>query len=291
MKSKVLRTLAIFLAAIFLLAPSPSPVLACTLWSAAGTRVDGGGTILVKNRDWKPDHIQRLSLVSGSGYKYLALVAEGNDAPGAKAGVNEFGLAVVSASPPAYLERDKTLKRTPRLIRKILSQCRSVDEALKLGSDFWGPQFLMIADKREIAFLEIGINGEYQVERSKDGVLEHTNHYLIPQLILLNPEKLGTSSVKRLESIQSLLQQEAPFQLQDFIAFSHRQDQGPDNSIWRTGSKPDGARTMASWIVSQAGSRDSVLFLRMSNPGKPVKEYDFKLADIFSGTVDIREVE
>ena len=30
--------------------------LACTLWAAAGDKVDGGGTLIVKNRDRVPDH-------------------------------------------------------------------------------------------------------------------------------------------------------------------------------------------------------------------------------------------
>jgi isopenicillin-N N-acyltransferase like protein len=285
---KILRFLTLYFVCFVFLSPQ---AYACTLWSVGGDHAADGGTLIAKNRDWWPDHAQKLTMVTGSGYRYLVLAAEGNDSPGAKGGVNEHGLTVITASPPSYLEKDKTLKWTVGLTRKILSKCRTVEEALALGAEFWGPQFLMLADKEEIVYVEIGLNGEYRVERSRNGTLAHTNHYLSLDMVDLNREKPGISSSKRLQAIESLLQSSGKFNFDDFMSFSYRQDQGPDNSIWRTGSRPEGVRTLATFIVSQPKGEDAVLFIRMNSPGKPMQEYRFKLRDVFAGKVDLSKVE
>ena len=120
----------------------PSPfVLACTLWSAAGQRAMGGGTLLAKNRDWAPDHQQYLErLVSQDGaYPSIGLVVRGNDSPGIKAGVNRHGLTVVSASPPRFLQKNKELQREQGLVRKLLSGCKTVREALSIARGLLAP--------------------------------------------------------------------------------------------------------------------------------------------------------
>lgn len=269
----------------------PEAAGACTLWGAAGAFVQDGGTLLVKNRDWRPDHRQKLELVSGSGILYLALVAEGNQSGGAKAGVNAQGLSVVSASPPAYLEHDKTLPRTRGLIRKMLSRCRSVEEALAMSHDLVGPQFLLLADKQEIACVEIGLDGQYRVERSRNGTLAHTNHYGSPDLTGLNRDRIGASSQQRRQAIEADLSVGGPFSPEDFQRFSLQQDAGPDNSIWRTGSRPDGTRTLATWMVGQPEQGEAFLFLRLNNPGEECREYRWSLADLFSGKIDLSAVK
>ena len=76
-----------------------SPCQACTLWGAAGTSIEGGGTLVAKNRDWAPDHFQELAVLQpAAGYWALALKAIGGEEPGVKAGVNDKGLVIVSAT-------------------------------------------------------------------------------------------------------------------------------------------------------------------------------------------------
>ena len=75
-----------------------APVEACTLFAANGSVVDDGGTLIVKNRDWEPNQHQVIKFVpSKDGYSYFGLYAEGT-AAGMKAGINEKGLTVVSAT-------------------------------------------------------------------------------------------------------------------------------------------------------------------------------------------------
>ncbi|HOS76345.1 MAG TPA: carcinine hydrolase/isopenicillin-N N-acyltransferase family protein [Verrucomicrobiota bacterium] len=81
---------------LFLGGISCASVHACTLWGAAGVDA-GGGTIISKNRDWKPDHVQVLKMQRPTnGYAYFGLYAEGDDAPGIKEGINEKGLTVLA---------------------------------------------------------------------------------------------------------------------------------------------------------------------------------------------------
>lgn len=267
-------------------------VPACTLWSAAGESVIGGGTLLAKNRDWVPNHQQQLELspIRATGYRYLGLVATGNDMPGLKAGVNSKGLVVVNASPPSYLERDKSIRRAPGIGRKILSECKTVKEALSHHEWFIGPQFIMLADANEIAIIELGLDG-LRVQSTKSGVFSHTNHYLEPELVALNRDKPGVSSVKRLEKIQQFLAAGEKFDLSNFAQISTSTDGGPDNSLWRTGSKPTSTRTLATWIVYNLPSGEALLYLKMANPGKEIKEYRFNLKDVFSGKANISGVE
>ena len=73
------------------------PVLACTLFAAVGPeRVQGGGTLIAKNRDWRPQP-QELRLVTKGTYRYYGIFAgdEGKRKQ-LKGGVNEKGLAVFS---------------------------------------------------------------------------------------------------------------------------------------------------------------------------------------------------
>jgi hypothetical protein len=83
----------------------------CTLWAAVGEATRGGGSLVVKNRDWRPDHRQEIKRVTPKqGFRYFGLFATGNDEPGLKAGVNEKGLVVVSATAPYWRRELKAIR-------------------------------------------------------------------------------------------------------------------------------------------------------------------------------------
>ncbi len=264
----------------------------CTLWAIAGDSVVGEGTILVKNRDWTPNHQQKMELITPpEGYRYLGLIAMGKDMPGLKGGVNEEGLVVVTASAPSYLEQQNNLYPVKGVIQKILKNCRNVREAIKQEDWFIGPRFIMMADAKEIACVEVGLNGKFKIQSTTSGNLSHTNHYLESDFIALNPEKPYVSSQERQRQIQQFLSTKQNFDLHDFIKVSRSEEGGPDNSIWRRGSTARSSRTLATWIVHQPVSRNTILFLRMANPGKEIKEYHYTIKDLFSGKVDLKKVE
>jgi isopenicillin-N N-acyltransferase-like protein len=259
-----------------------SPLWACTLWSAAGETVQGGGTLIVKNRDWEPDHTQELRLIQPQqGLAYLALIVVDGDAPGTKAGINEKGLVVVSAS-AGTIPRAERLKMpaTKSLLVKLLSGCSSVDEALTRADLFLGPQFLMLADRRRIAVVEIAPEGRYRIRVIENGSLAHTNHYLEPELLDTN-RSIGVSSLARLTRITALLKEAESFSAEDFIRFSNDRHDGPDNSIWRTGKTPRATRTLAAWMVALPPSGDPQLYLKIVNPGQLELIYRLNVTTVF----------
>jgi len=118
---------------VFSLQPSD----ACTLWGAAGNAVYGGGVLITKNRDWTPDHRQQLNIVRPKeGYASVVLVAAGGAEPGTKAGVNEKGLVIVTATvnqvPTAERQR---VDQKKGLMSHLLARCASVEDVLSDSVD------------------------------------------------------------------------------------------------------------------------------------------------------------
>lgn len=272
-----IRPLALW--ALLLLAP---PALACTLWGAAGDDASGG-TLIAKNRDWAPDHRQYLRLVRPrSGLAYLGLFAEGNAHPGLKAGSNEKGLTIVSASSavPEKLRSSRPEKRA--VLARVLAGYTSVDavmaDADNLFAGSW-PDNLLIADGHKMLLVEIGQEDRFSMKLADQGVLTHTNHFLDPALPEYTRFKPGRSSLTRLARITSLLA-DAPRPLteQQFAAMSRDQHDGPANSLWRTA--PTGA-TLASWIVTTSPEGKTRLRLIIANPGEAEQHYEQDLDTAF----------
>lgn len=283
MSIRTLKVLVLLLAGLGLLMPQAH---ACTIWAAAGNRVEGGGTLIVKNRDWTPDHQQFLRLQKpAKGYRYVELNTVGNQHPGVKAGINEHGLVVVNASAPSIYERPENYIGRQGTA-SVLRNYRTVQEALeKLSAGEWagGPSFLLLADAQETAVIEFGLNGTSRNESTGSGVVYHTNHYLDEDLRYLNPYRAG-SSYRRAEHIRTRLASKEAFSTQDFI------DESKDPTIWYAGKTPQSSGTLSTWIVSQSPDREPRLYLRMGNPGQPVKEYEFLVRDLFDGKVDLSQV-
>jgi hypothetical protein len=274
------------LALPLLLAGSSASLNACTLWAAAGEDASGG-TIISKNRDWKPDHTQVLKLHRDrKGYAYFGLYAEGNNDPGLKEGVNERGLTVVSATVGAVPKATREAESGKgKLSGALLAGYASCDEVLADQKKLFAnrrPTFLMMADRRKILMLEVGLRGRYDVKVIESGAYAHSNHYLEPSLAEFNL-RIGTSSAARLVRISHLLATSPkPFDTASFAAMSKDQHDGPDNSLWRTGQ---GSRTLSSWIVETAAQGAPKLRVVMENPGKPEQTQTFILDEQFWETM------
>ena len=278
-----------FLCAATIVAFFSLPFLAeaCTLWAGAGESIVGGGTIISKNRDWLPDHQQQLRLIVQGGYRFISLYAVGNDASGTKAGVNEKGLVVVSASPPSYLEKPENYTGKTS-VRNLLTRYDSVEAAINaLEREKWvcGPEYLVLSDGKEIACIEFGLNGSYDIiSRVSSGTVFHTNHYLSQNLVSLNQGKYSNSQ-SRYNRIKGFLESKDRFNVEDFQQYS------VDPVLWREGTTPFSTRTLSSWIIRQLPSGVGTLYLKMANPGKPIKEYQFALRDLFDGKVELSHIE
>jgi hypothetical protein len=274
------------LALPLLLAGSSASLKACTLWAAAGEDASGG-TIISKNRDWKPDHTQVLKMHRDRKvYAYFGLYAQGNDEPGLKEGVNERGLTVVTATAGTIPKATRDAQPGKgSLSGALLAGYASCDEVLADQKKVFAnrrPTFLMMADRRKILMLEVGLKGRYAVKVIESGAFAHSNHYLEPALAEFNLT-IGASSAARLERISHLLASSPkPFDTAAFAAMSKDQHDGPNNSLWRTGK---GSCTLSSWIVETPAQGAAKLRVVMANPGKPEQTQTFVLDEQFWKTM------
>lgn len=257
---------------------------ACTLWGAVVTNAPGG-TFLSKNREWKPDHAQELRLQRPEkGYAYFGLFAIGGTEPGIKAGVNEKGLTVVTASAsciPAAKKGSQPGKYG--VISRLLSGCASCDEVLTKKDAIFSQarsMFVMISDREKILVAEIGLEGKYTVKAVDHGFAVHTNHFLEPELAAFNLAESAGSAVRLKRITQLLGAPGQPCTAEASVAFSRDRYDGPDNSLWRTGNGKS-TRTLASWIVETPAAGAPKLRVVLANPGRQEETHTFVLDQVF----------
>ena len=263
-----------------------APVEACTLFAANGSVVDDGGTLIVKNRDWEPNQHQVIKFVpSKDGYSYVGLYAEG-PAAGMKAGINEKGLTVVSATAGSIPSKErKNMPNKAGSLTKLLKECASVEEALTRTDLFLGPKILMLADKKSVATIEIGPEGKFSIDQKENDYICHTNHYVMEDMADFNKE-IGESSQKRYDRICHLLDEGVmPYTLDEFLTFSNDQNDGQDNSIFRLGSSPVKTRTMAVWAVKLPLEGSPEVYIRILNPNENEKTARIIADDFFASQV------
>lgn len=98
----ILKKTAAAALAFFLLALAPAS--ACTLFGAQGSEVEGGGTLLVKNRDWHPQY-QEMRYEEGPRYRFYGIFGGSSGKMFLRGGVNEAGLAVFQQLPAPFPKR------------------------------------------------------------------------------------------------------------------------------------------------------------------------------------------
>jgi len=280
LKNKTAKFVATLIILLLLVAEAAE---SCTLWAATGSATSGNITILAKNRDWKPTQKHYLRKVTPTqGYSYVGLFAVDENGSGLKAGVNEKGLAVVTATVSVVAkDKRKTKDKDALSSHKILTSFSSVDEVLANLDRFKRVSFYMIADKEKIAVVEVAPGGKNTVRVVDDGFIAQTNHYISPKMQRYNI-KIPSSSKTRYERIISLLQAKAGnLTMEDFVAFSNDQSAGPYESIFRTGSSPKRSQTVAQWIIAIPKGDSPRLYVTMKDPGKPFRAFSGALEPTF----------
>lgn len=266
-------------------------VNACTLWGVTGDTVKDGGTLIAKNFDYNPSFSTRLEFViPNHGYKYLADVLYGSDIhPSVQGGINEKGLVVTSAATQII---KSTLPPGGKLgfNERILRDYDSVDSFLadtEMLNDYTSG-FHMIADKYKIVMIEIAPEGQNNIQIVDNGPLYHTNEYCTPSLMTYN-EIPSKSSQVRYARIQDLMTtHNGYFTLDDFIAISEDQNDGPYDSLWRTGNEFE--RTLATWIVHLPADRAPVVYIKTANTGEEIKSTRLTLHKKFWDEQPIGEI-
>jgi isopenicillin-N N-acyltransferase-like protein len=156
----------------------------CTTWAAVGSATADGEPLLVKNRDYRPEHLPLQIFVIASptvGYRYIYGSSAGS--PGVfNSGMNEKGLAVadthvcstdIGPGLPDY-----------SLMMHILEEHDTVPSALDYLSSVpkMGRNNLILADAGgDLAVVELGYHRLAVVEAQND-ILVNTNHFVSPSL-------------------------------------------------------------------------------------------------------------
>lgn len=269
-----------------------TPVDACTGFAAAGSMVTGGGTLIGKNRDESPQNDSVWSVVpGGKNFRYIALKDESGEV---KAGTNEYGLSVVSLSAPEGKHLKGPRNSPDKLRVHLLTRFKTLEDVLaRKHALFWNlaPDFLLISDRKMVAYVEIAPDSNFAVQtrtgqvdpisgQEDDGVIFHTNHYLTPKFLHFNLARnsagqlawADNSSLSRYARIRCLMLfcNHGPFALQDFIDFSLDRSCGPNDSIWRVDDQEsdpaDRQCTLATWIAQTPETGPPTIFVRIANP-------------------------
>lgn len=282
MSCMILRVIAVlFYICLIVLGLAVEQGRACTIWAAAGDVVDGGGTLLAKNRD----NLSHLSTAlrfyfPEKGYRSLGIYDVEADWY-VVAGINERGLALTNASPNS-ISRVKRLVAKEDLTAKLLAQYESVDDLLRDTTIFSEshPAIYLAADSRKIASFEVAPGGMVAVSERIEGTLAFTNHYTGSGVVGAN-EKSIKSSENRLGIIRKMLSScPEPFTLDHFIDFSN--DGGSNGKgVWREGTQGSRIRTLAGWAVRIPQIGPAELYVKTVNYGEEGRVIRLVIDDTF----------
>jgi isopenicillin-N N-acyltransferase like protein len=162
----------------------PEPGQGCTAWAASGDFTWDGAPLLVKNRDYRPDHWQLQYLAHArpaEGYTYSYITSAGS--PGVfSSGMNEKGLAVADTH-VAATDMGGGLACYSAMM-KLLERFSRVPEALECLQSIphLGSATIVLADTDgEMAVFEAG-HRQKGIVQAVDGYVVTTNHYNSPEL-------------------------------------------------------------------------------------------------------------
>lgn len=190
----------------------PTSGQGCTAWAASGDFTLDGMPLLVKNRDYRPDHWQLQCLAHArpeKGYAYAYLTSAGS--PGVfSSGMNEKGLAVADTH-VVTTDMGSGLACYSAMMR-LLERFSEVGEALDYlrTLPLLGSTTIVIADARcDMAVFEAG-HRQQGIVRAEDGYVVTTNHYNSPELrenwLDNSPEHLKGNTHSRLAVVREALE-------------------------------------------------------------------------------------
>jgi predicted choloylglycine hydrolase len=183
----------------------------CTTWAAAGAATRDGAPILVKNRDYRPDHQQLQCLARikpATGHAYLCLTSAGS--PGVfSSGINEAGLAVADTHVVSKDIGPGVARYS--LMMQILEKFSTTPEAtgyIKTVPHF-GDGTLVLADAHgKLAAVELAHSVQAVRTPLKNFVVS-TNHFSAPETapywMDTNPPRLVGNSQARRQVVEDSL--------------------------------------------------------------------------------------
>jgi hypothetical protein len=241
--------------------------LPCTLFGAIGSSVEGGGVLIGKTRD-RPKSLEQvwMEVPPKGGYAYRGISTRG--VKGVTSGINEKGLIVISAA-ASNVEKEGAMTT----VGKILSKASCVEDvitSLKRG-EIQGPIHFLVGDIHKIALLEVIDGLRHEVLVKENGVLCHTNHFILKDMRHFNRE-IGISSGTRLNRMEGLLDG-GPFTKDRFILFAQDHKNGPgNNSICRhfeSGARGS-ERTVSAAVYFLPGEGTPEIWVSLGQPCRSI---------------------
>lgn len=183
----------------------------CTTWAATGSATANGQPMLVKNRDYRLEHLPLQIVVRatpGSGYRYVCSGSAGS--PGVFCGgINQAGLAIADT----HVSSTDIGPGLPdyALMMHILESYADVSSAVDYVRSVprLGRNNLIMADARgHLAVFEIGHRTCGSLE-THEGTLVNTNHFVSPELqscfVDTNPPQTKGNSFHRYKKVTNEL--------------------------------------------------------------------------------------
>jgi predicted choloylglycine hydrolase len=183
----------------------------CTTWAATGSATADGLPILIKNRDYRLEHLplQTVSTIEPvAGYRYVCAGSAGS--PGVYcSGINEAGLAIADT----HVSSRQMGPGVPdyALMMHVLENHEAVSAAVDYLRSVprLGRNHLILADGRgEVAVFESG-HSSYGLFSTRDGWLVNTNHPVSPHLrghfVDLSPPAVKGNTFRRYDRVSEAL--------------------------------------------------------------------------------------
>lgn len=260
---------------------------ACTAFAANGADfVTGSGTLIAKVRDQMMTGQVVKTVYPTSGHAYMGLFNGRKEF--FNMGINEKGFVAFATTAGSIPKKERLQVKTFRSsegltgLEFMMRYCGSVQEALSHVEIFQHrPVNYVMADAKQIAFVEVLPNGKFTTTVKDNGVLAHTNHYITDEAQQHNI-KISRSSRTRLQRIQALLNEhKKPFTMNDFISFTEDRNDGLDNSIFRLGSKETVPTTLSTMVVHIPENEAPRLYLKWRDKRNDKSSWQMLTTDVF----------
>ena len=259
---------------------------ACTAFAANGKDlVAGSGTLIAKVRDQMMTGQVVKTVYPTSGYAYMGLFNGRKEF--FNMGINEKGFVAFATTAGSIPKKERQQVKTFRSpegltgLEFMMRNCDSVQEALSHVEIFQHrPVNYVMADAKQIAFVEVLPNGTFKAVVKNNGMLTHTNHYITEEARQYN-RKISASSQTRLDRIQTLLkEQQKPLTMGDFIRFTEDRNDGLDNSIFRLGSTDSVPTTLSTLVVHIPEQGTPKLYLKWRDKNDDKNSWQLLTTDV-----------
>lgn len=269
-------------ASLVLMQGLPTEAGACTIWASAGDSVQGGGTIIAKNRDNVSSLYTGLRMVfPPGGFRFFGILDVRADWY-VTAAINEKGLVVVNSSANSVPNRKRHVA-TEDFTERILASFDSVDALLEQKDIFskTHPAIYIVADLKKIMSVEVAPGGRVSTHVEENGTLAFTNHFTDEGISDAN-ERMSRQSLLRLKRINRLLGGPGRVHsFEEFISMSRDENDGADGAVMRRAKKGSKIRTLATWIVRLEPGKSPELYVGLFNSEEKKRTYRFGLNDNF----------